>query len=75
MSDETATAALAEAARSLDEAARMHKRSEFAHRRHARLIRKQLADLEAACAQVGIRLTILEGEGGRKRHGQHHVGE
>ena len=67
MSDLTATA-LAQAARSLDEAARMHKRSEFAHRRQAQRLRQQLALIEAECARLGIRL-VIEGTDGRRRHG------
>lgn len=56
----TLATAIAEAARSLEASARLHKRSEFAHRRQAREMRAKLAHLQAMCDRLGIRL-VLEG--------------
>lgn len=53
--------ALQEAAAALDVAARSHKRAEAFHRRQAREARRSLADLEATCRSLGIRLVIHHG--------------
>lgn len=73
MSDQTATA-LAEAAAALHRAARMHKHSEFEHRRQAKALNQQLERLEAECARLGIKL-VIQGRDGRRRHGHPQHGE
>ena len=61
MSDqEQATALVAEAAQTLYDTARAHKRSEGYHRKQARTCMQQLDDIKRACKRLGITLTIHE---------------
>lgn len=55
MSDATAEV-LAQAAATIREAARVHKRAEAQHRRHARELMQQLDRLRAICAEHDITL-------------------
>ena len=68
MTDTTITV-LQTAGRSLREAARMHKRSERAHRRQAGELMAAYAALEAECRSLGIRLDIE----GTDQEGQSHA--
>lgn len=58
MTDESATAALQGAAQALHQSAQGHKNLEYHHRKQARKIRRQLAQIEVECAQRGITLEI-----------------
>lgn len=56
---------LVKAATSLRDAAKTHKRLSAQHRRQARQLMSELAELEQACERLGIQITYSEGE----RHG------
>ena len=52
---------LQKTAETLDLEARRHKRAEQFHRRQAQEARRSLAELEATCRSLGIRLVIHHG--------------
>lgn len=55
-----AAMALAEAAETIQSAAREHKRVSEAHRREARRLMGRLAELRRECDRLGIQLEITE---------------
>lgn len=59
---------LVKAATSLRDAAQTHKRLSAQHRRKARQLMAEYAELEQACRQLGIRLDLQPSEDG-DRHG------
>lgn len=59
MTNEPATA-LAKAAQQVHDAARVHKRSEFAHRRQARALMQTFDELQRICQQHGITIQITK---------------
>ncbi len=56
--DETTARIVAQANQALIEAAREHKRLEFAHRRTAKRLMQTADDLRTQLAEYGIRLSI-----------------
>lgn len=54
----TEATAIAKAAQQVHEAARTHKRSEFAHRRQARALMQTFDELRQICEENGIKVTV-----------------
>lgn len=68
MTDEAT--ALAKAAQQVHEAARSHKRSEFAHRRQARALMKEYDELRKQCEELGITVVVHQAKK-EDLHGRH----
>lgn len=66
----TVAEAMSEAARELRESARLHHRSQAAHKRQARNLMARLERLRRVCAEMGVDLVI---EGEDRIGGQGHV--
>lgn len=69
MTEEATAHPLAKAAVEVHNAARVHKRSEFAHRKQARALMQRFDELRRECEALGIKVTIDQAKG-EDTHGQ-----